>query len=201
MSDMRYPEKMDLMARSAFRDVYPAVAGQIRARSGISGGICVDIGAGPASLAIAMAKISDLRLYTLDISHETNMIAKKNIEAESMAGRIIQVRGDVHRMPFRGHMADLVISRGSMFFWSDRVKAFREIRRILKAGGCAYIGGGLGDPGSKKHVAETLSGDTSLHNGWHRKKISADELRSDLYNANIDDYELIDDGSGLWVII
>jgi ubiquinone/menaquinone biosynthesis C-methylase UbiE len=201
MSDMRSPEKMDLIARSTFRDVYPAIAGQIRSWSGISEGICVDIGAGPASLAIAMAKISDLSLYTLDISHETNMIAKRNIEAENMAGRIIQVRGDVHRMPFRDHMADLVISRGSMFFWSDRVKAFSEVRRILKAGGCAYVGGGLGDPRSRKPVAEKLPGDTPSDNGWHRNKISADELRSDLYKADIGGYELIDDISGLWVII
>ena len=146
MSDMSSPERMDFIAGSAFRDVYPAVARQIGARSGIFVGTCVDIGAGPASLAIAMARISDLSLYTLDISRETNMIAKRNIEAENLASRITQVRGDVHRLPFKDHMADLVISRGSMFFWSDRVKAFKEICRILKPGGCAYVGGGLGDP-------------------------------------------------------
>ena len=201
MSDMSSPERMDFIARSAFRDVYPAVVRQIQARSGISGGTCVDIGAGPASLAIAMAKISDLNLYTIDISHETNMIAKRNIEAENMMGRIIQVRGDVHHLPFKDHMADLVISRGSMFFWSDRVEAFKEVRRILKTGGCAYIGGGLGYPGSRKQMAKKFSRDTSSNDGWHRNKLSADALRSDMYNANIGDYELIDDESGLWVIM
>ncbi len=39
---------------------------------------------------------------------------------------------------------DVVVSRGSFYFWQDRAKGLREVRRILRPGGHAMIGGGLG---------------------------------------------------------
>ena len=51
---------------------------------------------------------------------------------------------DVHALPFRDNSFDLVISRGSIFFWRDQSTALREIVRVLKPGGYAFIGGGYG---------------------------------------------------------
>ncbi len=36
------------------------------------------------------------------------------------------------------------MSRGSIFFWRDQATALREIMRVLKPGGWAYLGGGSG---------------------------------------------------------
>jgi len=58
-------------------------------------------------------------------------IAQKSIE-EGLEKRIKTVIGDVHQMPFPDEFADLVFTRGSMFFWKDLPTAFREIYRVLK---------------------------------------------------------------------
>ena len=50
---------------------------------------------------------------------------------------------DAESMPFEDNFADLIVSRGSMFFWNDQTKVFKEIYRVLKPNGMAYIGCGL----------------------------------------------------------
>ncbi|MCP2604899.1 class I SAM-dependent methyltransferase [Candidatus Aminicenantes bacterium AH-873-B07] len=137
-------EAFDKIARTLFKNVYPYLAKQIKQDYSINEGICVDVGAGPAYLSIELAKITDLKIYALDIDPDAIKIAKKNIKKVGLTGRIKAVLGDVHKMPFPDNFADLVVSRGSFIFWKDKVKAFKEIYRILKPGGIAFIGGGMG---------------------------------------------------------
>jgi ubiquinone/menaquinone biosynthesis C-methylase UbiE len=47
-------------------------------------------------------------------------------------------------MPFPSNSVDLVVSRGSIFFWTDPSKGLQEVYRVLRPGGKAYIGGGHG---------------------------------------------------------
>ena len=138
------PKKMDETSKTCFKEVYPLIADQIIERSRIKDGICIDIGSGPGSLAIAISKVTDLNIYSLDISEEMNQIAKKNIIEEELHHRIFPVNGDVHELPFPDDFADLIISRGSLFFWEDKETSFKEIYRVLKPDGWAYIGGGFG---------------------------------------------------------
>ncbi len=138
------PAGMDLTARTAFKRVYPFIARYVLEQFQIDKGWCVDLGSGPASLAIAMAKISNLQLIALDCSREMGLLALKN-SSEQLAGQSLRpVQADVHALPLRDDSIDLIISRGSLFFWEDRPAAFREIYRVLKTGGVAFCGGGMG---------------------------------------------------------
>ncbi len=138
------PQGMDFIARIAFKEVYPSIAKYVVEKYHIMGGWCLDIGSGPASLAIAMAKITDLNVLALDISPEMAETAITNIAEAHLSHCILPVIADVHTMPFPDGTFDIIISRGSVFFWEDRPKAFREIYRVLKPGGAAFIGGGMG---------------------------------------------------------
>jgi ubiquinone/menaquinone biosynthesis C-methylase UbiE len=59
-------------------------------------------------------------------------------------------------MPFPDNFADLIVSRGSVFFWEDKVGAFEEIYRVLKPNGRTYIGGGFGTAELREKVMREM---------------------------------------------
>lgn len=140
-----------------FAPVYPALAQQIVEDYGITKGICVDMGGGCGSLAMALARITDLRVYVLDIDPWAIRLCGVLVDEAGLTGRVIPVEGDAQDMPFRDNFADLIVSRGSIFFWPDQVAGLREAYRVLKPGGVAYIGGGFSrilDPAIRKPLVE-----------------------------------------------
>lgn len=195
-----YPEMMDNLSKSIFQEIYPLIARQIVEKCGIKEGIGVDIGSGSGSLAIALAKITDLEIYSLDISDKMNLIARQNVENVKLSHRIFPVIADVHVLPFSDEFAELIVSRGSMFFWKDLTQCFREINRALKPSGYAYIGGGFGSAELKEKIKKS---NKESNNPEHVKipKISVLDLQKNLNYAQIKNYEIINDDSGLWVLI
>ena len=137
--------EFDRIAREVFGPIYPYLAKQVKADYAITEGRAVDAGSGPGYWAIELAKITNLKISALDLDPEAIRIARRNIAAAGLAGRVEAVEGDVVKMPFADGSVDLVVSRGSYPFWKDKVRAFGEIRRILKPGGVALIGGGMGN--------------------------------------------------------
>lgn len=188
-----------MLIDGVYAPVYPLIANQIMDELKIKKGIAIDVGAGPASLSIAMARITELKIYAMDISSEMLLIAQESIENEGLKNRIKPVKGDVHQMPFQDGFADLIFSRGSMFFWKDPASAFREIHRVLKPGGAGYIGGGFGSA----TVREKVKNQFKHHSGGSYKKlpkIQVDALEIAVLEAGVSNYILINDSSGLWVI-
>lgn len=135
----------DRIARTLFKNVYIYLAQQIKQDYGLTSGICIDAGAGPAYLSIELARITDLEIYAVDIDPEAIEIARRNIAAAGFSSRIKPVLASVEKMPFPDNFADIVVSRGSYLFWKNKVQAFKEIKRVLKPGGVAFIGGGMGN--------------------------------------------------------
>lgn len=140
----RDAEEFDEIARTVFKNIYPFLAQQIKEDFSITRGICIDAGAGGGYLSIELAKITDMEIYALDIDPGAIKIAQRNIDKAQLSKKIKTVQGDVQKMPFSENFADLVVSRGSFPFWEDKVKAFKDIYRVLKPGGVAFIGGGMG---------------------------------------------------------
>ena len=61
-----------------------------------------------------------------------------------MATKVTGLRGQAEQITFADNSIDLVVSRGSVFFWEDMEKGISEVYRVLRPGGWAYIGGGFG---------------------------------------------------------
>lgn len=200
------PEKMDAVSKGIFAPVYPLIARQIISRSSIKRGICVDVGAGPAALSIAVADITDLKIYAMDISRDMCRKAQKNISEAEFEDRIIPVIGNVNRMPFPDNFAHLVVSRGSIPFWDDLPVAFKEIKRILKPRGTGYIGGGFGSSKIKSKIREEINKkpEEGTYKGRVRQKkerIKIPDVKRAIENTGISKYSVINDASGLWFFI
>jgi len=122
--------------------IYPLIAQQIYDDYGQDQGICIDIGTGPGYLGIELAKITSLDMYFVDLNPEA--LDKAREAASCVDNKLTFMVADVTSLPFADSFADLVISRGSLWFWKDQKKGLQEIYRILKPGRVALVGGGLG---------------------------------------------------------
>lgn len=130
-----------------FRDlmpIYPLLAQQILDDYQISDGKCLDIGTGYGFLGIELAKITGLEMFFVDIEPKALSEAEKNAVRNELKNIVHFVSADAAALPFEANFAELVISRGSLWFWNDQVKGLQEIHRVLKPGGVAFVGGGLG---------------------------------------------------------
>ncbi|UCC67514.1 MAG: methyltransferase domain-containing protein [Armatimonadota bacterium] len=106
---------------------------------------CLDLGCGEGQITVELAQMTDLEVTGLDIEPEVLELGQRYAqECEIDDFRIHWVCADVHSLPYRDNSFDLVVSRGSMPFWRDHVQAVREILRVLRPGGLAFIGGGAG---------------------------------------------------------
>jgi ubiquinone/menaquinone biosynthesis C-methylase UbiE len=155
-------QSMDFIARVAFKNVYPSVANYIVMKYRINRGWCLDLGSGPAYLAIAMARITSLNIVAMDVSADMAKTALANITDRNLCHRIVPAIADVHAMPFPDSSFDIIVSRGSIFFWDDRPRAFREIYRVLKPGGVAFCGGGMGSEKIRREADTMIMTDDLL---------------------------------------
>ncbi len=191
------------VAQTVFFPIYPVIANQILDKAGIDHGVCLDIGCGPAHLAIALATLSDLKICAMDNSPPMLRIAEENIRKYRLEHRIRAVFGDAMEIPFTTGSIDLVVSRGSFFFWQNLSRSFSECLRVLRPGGMAYIGGGFGNARLRDEIAATMR---ERDPGWEGKRsrwsqhCSPPKVRAALSLAGIRDYDLTKDDSGYWVL-
>jgi ubiquinone/menaquinone biosynthesis C-methylase UbiE len=196
---------MNDIAKTVFAPIYPVIARNAVAETGIRGGLCLDLGSGPGMLAIAMARaVPELEISAFDFNEDSRLIAMENIADAGLESRIKTACGDVHAMPYEDGSVSLVVSRGSMFFWDDLGGAFREIWRVLAPGGATYIGGGFGNGELRGQVIREMAVRDPEWKCYARKMDDEGSARFRKMFADIgcrDHYRIIDDDTGMWVVL
>jgi len=194
--------RMDRIAKTVFAPIYPVIAEQILDRCGITRGRCLDIGSGPGSLGIALARSSDLAVTLLDSSPEALEIAEKNVREAGLSDRISLLPGDVHEIPLPAESIDLIVSRGSIFFWDDLTRAFAEIHRVLAPGGKTYIGGGFGTAELRDSITIAMVKKNPDWKNFRDKNLGADnQARIAGVVNDLGLHRIINDDSGFWIVI
>lgn len=197
-------EGYDEIAREVFAPIYPVIAEQIINKTGVTKGQCLDIGSGSGYLGIALAKITELNVYLFDKSPDMLKIAGRNIFASGKETKVQTLLGDVLDIPLEDQSIDLIVSRGSIFFWEDRPRAFKEIYRVLAPGGFTHIGGGFGTPELKKKIAETMQKKNKDWQGFVKNNLGQQNVEifnSELLGAGIPLFEINKTEAGLWIVI
>ena len=107
-------------------------------------GFWVDLGAGKGPVALALIEAAGNPVVMVDPDKEAMAEGLQTARGKGVADRLSAVVGTAEDLPFPDNSVDLVVSRGSIFFWEDPVKGLQEVYRVLRPGGKAYIGGGAG---------------------------------------------------------
>jgi ubiquinone/menaquinone biosynthesis C-methylase UbiE len=183
--------------------VYELLAQQIIDDYGITQGRCLDVGAGEGQMGLEIAKISSLSLYLLDVKPESLKRAEEKSSELGLLSRTVIIDAPVERIPFLDEYFDLIISRGSIFFWEDQASGLKEIHRVLRPGGVAFVGGGTSRYMPKKEADEFFAWARESHRkhnpDWDNKSNKQNLIKA-LERAEISDYDLMTD-HGTWIEI
>jgi ubiquinone/menaquinone biosynthesis C-methylase UbiE len=203
MGSEEISQNFPYIAEHVFAPIYPVIASHIIGSNCIREGICLDLGCGIASLGIAIAEQTKMRVYAVDLSEKMCGLATDKAARHFVSGRLHPVIADVHKLPFVNECADLVVSRGSVFFWKDLPAAFREVGRVLAPGGEAWVGGGFGTAKLRRQISEKM---TSMDPDWHegaKERLSPENMQAMLEACNQTGlpFHTERDESGFWVVI
>jgi len=100
------------------------------------GNIVLDLGSGAGNdCFIARSIVGDKGfVYGLDFTEEMNLRAHKNQQKLGYTNMQF-VQGDIEAMPFDDELVDIIVSNCVMNLVPDKRKAYKEVYRVLKAGG------------------------------------------------------------------
>ncbi len=129
----------------------------------------LDVATGTGHTALAVAPHVG-SVVGIDLTPE--MLAEaERLRAERAVGNVVFRQGDVHRLPFGDGSFDLVTCRRAAHHFSDIALALREIRRVLRPGGCLLI--------DDRSVAEDDFADQCMNLlDWHHDESHVREYRA-----------------------
>jgi SAM-dependent methyltransferase len=97
----------------------------------------LDVGCGAGWLSRLLAEqVPEGRVVGMDISDEMVRRARKNYVE---LAQVMFVVGGVDEIPWEGNFFDKAISVESSYYWPDPARGLREIFRVLREGGSAWI--------------------------------------------------------------
>lgn len=166
-------------------------------------GVCVDVGSCDGDFGIEMAKVTDMSVYLLDKSADSLNVKAKKIESTGLKNRVKPLSGDVHNIPMKDQSVDLVVSRDSIWFWKDPIKAFKEIYRVLSPQGIAYVEGDLFttkvDYKKNEKILKKEKGFSKKRKRTKKENV-VEKFVNILLSANIKSFAVTQDDLGLWVL-
>jgi SAM-dependent methyltransferase len=133
------PERYAKLLRGPFRRVHARLVADVVAAGLPDGARVLDVGTGPGGVPIAIAEATALRVDGLDLA-ATMIDHARAVATRSAAGdRVTFTVGDVEALPYPDGSFDLVVSSMSQHHWGNVPGGMREIRRVLRPGGRAWI--------------------------------------------------------------
>jgi ubiquinone/menaquinone biosynthesis C-methylase UbiE len=142
-----------------FMPHYQMVADSLHLKDGQK---VVDIGTGPGWLPIKIAaRFPLVTAIGIDLSEKMIAIANRNKEKNESENDPQFLVADAGQLPFEANSIDQIVSTGVMHHWKEPVRIFKEIYRVLKPGGEAWIydgNGGASDHAIEKGIKQILPG-------------------------------------------
>lgn len=181
-SGKTHAEAFKWVADNRVAHTYPMTAMRVlRECGGITEGTCIDIGCGPGNLDVELAKRTKLKIIGLDIDADMKPLFDQKIREAGFQDRVRFVVGDAQDLPFPDDFADAIVSRGTLTFIPDIGKCLREVDRVLKPTGMAFLGG--------RYVYTP-----------HKHKISNEKLKQIVKESGVEGAQVITE-RGQWVKI
>lgn len=191
-------ETILLEINSLWLPVYPFMADHLLDRSGVSNGRFLDLGPFAGGLALNLLWKSERFLATvLDESEAVLRWTEERAAEGGYVSRLTTRRKRLEPLPEADAAYDLVAVRGAFFFLTPAL--LREVARVLRPGGFAWVGGGYG-PSTPDDVISAIGARSKLLNDAIGKRwVSADEAAAMVREAGLSDQARVSEEGGLWI--
>jgi trans-aconitate 2-methyltransferase len=137
-------------------------------------GRLLDIGCGPGSIALKIARRSESLWVTgVDRSREMVAAAQQAAAAQALAGRASFFVGDANRLSFPDSSFDFVLSNSVLHHLQNPVEVFNEMARVTKPAGVILV----------RDLRRPSRLAFSLHVRWHGRYYSG--LMKQLYVQSV----------------
>ncbi len=158
------------------------------------GEVVVDLGSGGGiDVLLAARKIGPTgKAIGIDMTSEMIDLARKNAEKSGVTNVEFH-QATIDHLPLPDASADCVISNCVINLAQDKSAVFREIARVLKAGGRLAVS----DIALKKQLPPELGSDLMAYVGCIAGAILIEEYRQGLIEAGFAHVEVIDSGADL----
>ena len=197
------PKNLELIQEinSLWKPVYPHLAKQIYDHYGRTDGTVLDVGPFCGVIfALRVMKIGDsfrMAVFPRDMGDFFREEARE--QGPGGGVEVVEMDPDLKGIP--DHDVDLFIFRGAFFFPSLFRVYFREIDRVLKPGGMAFIGGGFGRYTPAAIIKGIGKRSRELNFAIGKVEMSEDQVRREFAKSNVKTtFEVITEG-GLWVVM
>jgi len=108
--------------------------------SHLPGGKILDLGTGPGYLPIEIARrSSSVHIIGVDLSPKLIDMARSKAAKADLTDQLQFLLGDANKINFDDSAFDMIISTGMLHALKNPVKVIREMYRVLKRGGEAWI--------------------------------------------------------------
>ena len=134
-----HPDHYDRLARRVGERLYRRIARDVVSEGLPARAAVLDVGTGPGRVPLLIAEAApELQVLGIDIAPEMIEHARAAAAAASHDPGMFQV-ADVAALPYSDGSIDLVVSSLSLHHWPDRSAGLRDIARVLRHGGSAWI--------------------------------------------------------------
>ena len=125
--------------------IYPYLATQVMEYYGRSHGEVLELGPFSGGISVELARLHPGLSITI-AAQDPGVVdyLRKEIEDAGLNRKIGVAWSELDNLVFADCLFDLIIFRGAYFFLDEEGKILREIYRVLKEDGLAFIGGGYG---------------------------------------------------------
>lgn len=182
---------------SLWRKIYPYLATYVIEGFKKDSGLVLELGPFSGGISLELTKLhSGLKAIIAAETAEVVDYLIKEIAHSGLSEKIEVKKTNLDRLIFNDSQFDLVIFRGAFFFLDKKKNLLREIFRVLKQGGIAFIGGGYGKNAPKELIDEISDESRELNYRLGRRRISVKELEEIIRKSKLTNRCCIEEQGG-----
>ena len=182
--------------------IYPYLAAQAMEYYGRSRGEVLELGPFSGGISVELARLHPGLNITI-AAQDPGVVddLRKEIQGAGLNRKMEVAWSELDNLVFADCLFDLIIFRGAYFFLDEEGKILREIYRVLKEDGLAFIGGGYGRNTPQALIDEIADESRDLNDRLGRRRVTEGEVTTMVNKAGLTSHTRIEKDGGLWLVI